>query len=143
MRHWLVPGALVLAAGWSASMAVRSTQAPAHHGIATARLTTPVLSVRREAPLLSRTASTVMLRTGLAAAVARTPARTCLAVDSGGHSLYQHDVDQALIPASDMKLLTAYAALARLGPDARFTTTVKADHRPQGGVIDGNLYLVG
>src|SRR5438128_3048755 len=89
MRRWLVPGALLLAAGWSVYMAVRSTQGPAHHRIVTARLTTPVLSVRRAAPLLSSTASTVMLRTALAAALARTSGRTCLAVDSGGHSLYQ------------------------------------------------------
>jgi serine-type D-Ala-D-Ala carboxypeptidase/endopeptidase (penicillin-binding protein 4) len=46
-------------------------------------------------------------------------------VDVGtGATLFRHRVDDARIPASTMKLLTAGAALSRLGPAHTFRTTV-------------------
>lgn len=58
--------------------------------------------------------------------------------------LYLHNADASLLPASNMKLYTTAAALARLGPDYRFTTSLYADGpiRPD-GTLDGNLVLVG
>jgi serine-type D-Ala-D-Ala carboxypeptidase/endopeptidase (penicillin-binding protein 4) len=49
---------------------------------------------------------------------------------SDGSVLFQRSPDLALAPASNMKVLTALAALAEFGPAYRFTTTVYADTVP-------------
>jgi D-alanyl-D-alanine carboxypeptidase/D-alanyl-D-alanine-endopeptidase (penicillin-binding protein 4) len=48
----------------------------------------------------------------------------------GGGVLYAHDPDHALVPASNMKVLTAIAALSAFGPAHRFTTEVFAPALP-------------
>ncbi len=60
-----------------------------------------------------------------------------------GAALYERNPDLSLNPASNMKLLTSAAALARLGPDYRFTTTVLAAGKVKDGVLDGALVLRG
>ncbi|MDQ1357557.1 MAG: hypothetical protein QOG44_1930 [Acidimicrobiaceae bacterium] len=68
---------------------------------------------------------------------------TCLSVEDGsGRVLYQHQPDAPLIPASTQKLLVAEAALATLGPNYRFTTSVVAPAAPVKGKVDA-LWLVG
>ncbi|MBW3660205.1 MAG: D-alanyl-D-alanine carboxypeptidase/D-alanyl-D-alanine-endopeptidase [Gemmatimonadetes bacterium] len=58
--------------------------------------------------------------------------------------LYLHNADEALLPASNMKLYTTAAALARLGPDFRYTTSLYADGPIRSdGTLEGNLLLVG
>ncbi len=49
-----------------------------------------------------------------------------------GAVLYAHDADQPLVPASNLKLLTAFASLETWGPAHRFTTEVLADRAPDG-----------
>ena len=44
-----------------------------------------------------------------------------------GRVLYARDPDRALVPASNLKLLTALAALSAFGPTHRFTTEILAD----------------
>jgi D-alanyl-D-alanine carboxypeptidase/D-alanyl-D-alanine-endopeptidase (penicillin-binding protein 4) len=60
-----------------------------------------------------------------------------------GRVLYARDPDRALVPASNVKVLTAIAALSHFGPAHRFTTTLLADGLPdaQGAVQD--LYVRG
>jgi D-alanyl-D-alanine carboxypeptidase/D-alanyl-D-alanine-endopeptidase (penicillin-binding protein 4) len=63
---------------------------------------------------------------------------------SRGEVLYERNPDLSLSPASNMKLFTAAAALAQLGPDYRFRTTVTAGRKPdEKGVLAGDLVLVG
>lgn len=50
---------------------------------------------------------------------------------------------QLFRPASNNKMFTAAAALALMGPDKRFSTTVVAEGPVAGGVLKGNLKLVG
>lgn len=50
---------------------------------------------------------------------------------------------QLFRPASNNKMFTAAAALALMGPDKRFTTSVMAEGELAGGVLKGNLKLVG
>ncbi len=50
---------------------------------------------------------------------------------------------QLFRPASNDKLFTMAAALALLGPDRRFMTTVVADGAIKDGVLKGNLRLLG
>ncbi|MGI9591249.1 MAG: D-alanyl-D-alanine carboxypeptidase/D-alanyl-D-alanine endopeptidase [Myxococcota bacterium] len=67
-----------------------------------------------------------------------------LVVDaSTGEVLYARDPDKALVPASNMKVLTALAALSALGPAHRFETAIYADAPldPAGGVE--RLYVQG
>ncbi|HEU5478349.1 MAG TPA: D-alanyl-D-alanine carboxypeptidase/D-alanyl-D-alanine-endopeptidase [Candidatus Tumulicola sp.] len=67
-----------------------------------------------------------------------------LAVDAtGGATLYARDPDGDFVPASTLKLIVGSAALARLGPDFSFITTVDASGPVAGGILHGDLYLRG
>ncbi|MEI7785038.1 MAG: D-alanyl-D-alanine carboxypeptidase/D-alanyl-D-alanine-endopeptidase [Betaproteobacteria bacterium] len=55
----------------------------------------------------------------------------------------KHRGDEAMNPASVIKLLTTSAALDLLGPAHTWTTTVLADGLLQGGVLKGHLVLRG
>jgi D-alanyl-D-alanine carboxypeptidase/D-alanyl-D-alanine-endopeptidase (penicillin-binding protein 4) len=67
-----------------------------------------------------------------------------LVVDaSDGRELYAREPDRALVPASNMKVLTAVAALRAWGPSHQFTTTVLADRRPGVAGEVGTLYVRG
>ena len=59
-----------------------------------------------------------------------------------GEVLYQKDAEKLYHPASTMKLITAAAALVKLGPNHRFRTTLYAD-RLEGNRVLGNIYLKG
>ena len=109
-----------------------------------APLATPVLSPRRLPRWLSAAAATAELDAALDAALAApAPTSTCLTVERAGRPLYSLRGHDELIPASAMKLLTATAALDKLGPSFRYVTTVTASAPPVGGVVGGDLYLVG
>ena len=69
--------------------------------------------------------------------------RSCGAVSVDGVPIGERNADLAVIPASNQKIPVAAAALEQLGADFRYTTAVVAASAPQGGVIDGDLYLVG
>jgi D-alanyl-D-alanine carboxypeptidase/D-alanyl-D-alanine-endopeptidase (penicillin-binding protein 4) len=59
-----------------------------------------------------------------------------------GEVLYERNPDLSLNPASNMKLFTAAAALAKLGPDYRFTTRVlAAGELGRRGTLRGALVL--
>lgn len=63
---------------------------------------------------------------------------------NGEEVWYEHEADQLLTPASNLKLLTAAAALEQLGQDYRFKTELYASESlPSNGVFQGNLYLKG
>jgi D-alanyl-D-alanine carboxypeptidase/D-alanyl-D-alanine-endopeptidase (penicillin-binding protein 4) len=64
------------------------------------------------------------------------------AVD-GGPPLLSHNAQQAMNPASAMKLVSTYAALEMLGPAYTWRTEVLADTSPRDGRLKGNLYLRG
>jgi serine-type D-Ala-D-Ala carboxypeptidase/endopeptidase (penicillin-binding protein 4) len=60
-----------------------------------------------------------------------------------GDTLYAHAPDAALVPASNMKLLTTAAALYYLGPQYRFSTYLVAHGPIRDGILDGDLIVYG
>ncbi|PRP99632.1 D-alanyl-D-alanine carboxypeptidase/D-alanyl-D-alanine endopeptidase [Enhygromyxa salina] len=63
---------------------------------------------------------------------------------ASGDSLYAREADTALNPASNAKLVTTAAALARLGPEHRYVTRVWVDASSvENGVVAGKLYFEG
>jgi D-alanyl-D-alanine carboxypeptidase/D-alanyl-D-alanine-endopeptidase (penicillin-binding protein 4) len=57
--------------------------------------------------------------------------------------LYEKDASKLLIPASNNKILTAAAALLRLGPDYQYKTRVMTDGKIVDGTLKGNLIIAG
>jgi D-alanyl-D-alanine carboxypeptidase/D-alanyl-D-alanine-endopeptidase (penicillin-binding protein 4) len=60
-----------------------------------------------------------------------------------GEVVYAHDADALLNPASNVKLVTSAAALARLGPGFRFATEFLVDPGAAAGPIVKSLYVRG
>lgn len=61
-----------------------------------------------------------------------------------GKVLYQHNAEKLMQPASNTKLFATSAALALIGPDYKFQTTVEAAAAPDSkGRIAGDIVLVG
>jgi D-alanyl-D-alanine carboxypeptidase/D-alanyl-D-alanine-endopeptidase (penicillin-binding protein 4) len=60
-----------------------------------------------------------------------------------GETLFALNPGTFLMPASNMKVVTMAAAAEKLGWDYRFTTTVVATGPVQGGVLKGDLVVVG
>lgn len=142
----LVLAVTAVTSGTLAVAAAPDAQAPAAER--TTRLETPVLSPRRVPELLAATVARTRLTAALDAAIGDpslggAARSSCLAVEDAGTTLYAQRADAPLAPASTMKLLTATAALRRLGPDFRFVTEVRAGGPPADGVVDGPLWFVG
>jgi D-alanyl-D-alanine carboxypeptidase/D-alanyl-D-alanine-endopeptidase (penicillin-binding protein 4) len=63
--------------------------------------------------------------------------------DADGRVVFERGADQPLVPASNLKLLTAFAALRVFGPSHVFTTRVYANAAPDAdGAVD-TLYVRG
>ncbi len=62
---------------------------------------------------------------------------------SRGERIYSHNAEKALMPASNMKLLTTATALKQLGAGYSFPTLVAADTGLRQGIVAGNLYIKG
>ncbi|HEY2930938.1 MAG TPA: D-alanyl-D-alanine carboxypeptidase/D-alanyl-D-alanine-endopeptidase [Acidobacteriota bacterium] len=60
-----------------------------------------------------------------------------------GEILYRRNADKRLMPASNMKLVTAVAAIERLGLDYKFKTTIASAGTISGGVLGGDLVVIG
>jgi D-alanyl-D-alanine carboxypeptidase/D-alanyl-D-alanine-endopeptidase (penicillin-binding protein 4) len=104
---------------------------------------TPVLSARRAPEAIAAPVADRRLDAELAAWLAASPADTCLVVENEGLGVFEHNGTAPLTGASTQKLLTATGLLLALGPDATFRTEAVAAAPPSGGVIAGDLFVVG
>lgn len=105
---------------------------------------TPVFSIRRAPELLTSERAVDELNAALDTWVATLPPSSCFVVSSGAEIIYAHQTDLPLTPASNMKILTAVAALQGLGVDYTFDTRVAALQRPdENGFLNGDLYIIG
>jgi len=60
-----------------------------------------------------------------------------------GETILSQNAQAALMPASNMKVITSAAALSLLKPEFRFKTQLYTDGRQQGSTLNGNLYIKG
>ncbi len=109
-----------------------------------AAVDSPMLTARRIPQTLQAPVSDDILATTLSSTVDQYPNESCLAVMDGDRILAPTaGVAGGLVPASNQKLVTTFAALRILGPDFRFVTTVQTAATVEGGTLTGDLYLVG
>ena len=66
-----------------------------------------------------------------------------LAVRLGGDTLAAYNAERRMVPASNVKVITAGTALHGLGPDYRFLTDLAYSGKIVGGVLKGDLYIIG
>jgi serine-type D-Ala-D-Ala carboxypeptidase/endopeptidase (penicillin-binding protein 4) len=108
------------------------------------RVVTPLVSLRRAPTTVRNTLADDALVSSLAPLRDRIAPGSCLVVGIDGRPMFDDAGTTSVLPSSNMKLVTAAVALDVLGPDHRFSTEARTEVPPApGGVIDGNLYLVG
>ena len=66
-----------------------------------------------------------------------------LAVRLGGDTLVAYNAERRLVPASNVKAITAGVALHALGADYRFLTELAYSGKIVDGVLQGDLYIIG
>ncbi|HTN81503.1 MAG TPA: D-alanyl-D-alanine carboxypeptidase/D-alanyl-D-alanine-endopeptidase [Acidimicrobiales bacterium] len=141
----VLPGALVAVVGLIALTNVvghAEEPAAAASGLPT-HLSTPVLSARRVVDELVEPVGEQRLAGKLQPFAASLGASSCLSVTIDGKEIVDTHGDTPLLPASTLKLLTGSAALDVLGADHVYTTSVRATAAPVGGVVNGDVWLVG
>jgi serine-type D-Ala-D-Ala carboxypeptidase/endopeptidase (penicillin-binding protein 4) len=144
VQRWALPLALVLiavAAGIGAVAASREAEpTPVASELAPV---TPVLSARRVPEVLAAPVADRHVGAELSDWLGASPPDSCLVVEAGGRDVFGHNPALPVTGASTQKLLTATGMLLALGPDATFETRAAAATEPEGGVVAGDLYLVG
>jgi serine-type D-Ala-D-Ala carboxypeptidase/endopeptidase (penicillin-binding protein 4) len=106
------------------------------------RITTPVFSLRRLPATVAEPLVTKPVIDRLAAVVPSMPPSSCLVVEADGEVVAEHNPTTPLIPASNMKLVTAAVALEVIGRDHRFVTKLFGQVDATGTKV-GDLYVVG
>ena len=105
-------------------------------------LSTQLLSLRRTATVLSRDLNLDAFRTAVQPLLNVVGDRSCAAVSLDGTFVGAQNADRVVIPASNQKIFVAAVAEQVLGPDFVYTTRVVGPS-PSGGVITGDVFLVG
>lgn len=105
-------------------------------------LPTPLLSVRRSPAPLAEDHRRDVLATATQALTSSVDGTSCVAVGLDDTPVAAANEDVPVIPASNLKVVTAMAAVDVLGAGAVFTTKVVGP-APVDGVVNGDVYLVG
>ena len=107
-----------------------------------AALATPLLSVRRSPTVLSADRTSDLLVAAATPLADALDSTSCLSLSLNDQVAVGRNTEAALIPASNVKVITAAVALEVLGAGTTFTTTVVGP-APVNGVIEGDIYVVG
>lgn len=102
---------------------------------------TPILSARRVPQTLVELISAGRVNAKLAQVIDALPPDSCLKVVTDSKTIADVNTTKALIPGSNIKLLTAAVALDVLGPERRYSTKLLGI--VSGSVVRGDLWLVG
>lgn len=146
---WLSVGLFLVALGASTVWVAYGIGAPQDPGPSAAPAApatgsaTPLLSPRRVPGFTTAMVPVRAMAAAVAPVAEAAPARSCLSVGDGTGDLYSHLGSEPLVPASNQKLLTAAVVLAELGADHTLTTRFASATAPVGGVVNGDLYMIG
>lgn len=150
LRRWLpLVMLIVLAFGaWGASQSADIDEASITPVGYDNGLGTPLLSARRIPETLQAPIADDALEPAIRLFISELQAaqpdlQTCLVVEVDGRVLVNEGANLALIPASNQKLITTYAALEALPADTRFITRASRLVEITDGVLGGDLYFVG
>lgn len=131
-----------LYSAWQVAQTAASAASPAlSHAAIGGMPAEPLLSVRRIAQTAALEARVATVRTRLARVAAQLPEQSCLLTRADTRVVVAVRADDLVIPASNMKVLVAAAALDVLGNDFRYETRIVGMR--EGDVVAGNLWLVG
>lgn len=111
--------------------------------LASARVATPLLSMRRTPHALLQPRRDAAVIAAVASIPERQPGASCLVVTDQGRELFASNGEAPRVPASTQKLLVGAAILDVLGPETVFQTSVLSTVKPTGGVVSGDVWLVG
>ncbi|MCP3910403.1 MAG: D-alanyl-D-alanine carboxypeptidase/D-alanyl-D-alanine-endopeptidase [Actinomycetia bacterium] len=144
MRRWLplaVLAMVMVVSGANLVLAQRDDTLPEPQALRS--VTTPMLSARRIPATIAAPEAIRLLTPDLDSIVSQSPTDTCLVASSGGRVIYEHNAALPLIPASTQKILVGAALFEAYAPDARFSTVLASTTEPVGGVIEGDVFLIG
>jgi D-alanyl-D-alanine carboxypeptidase/D-alanyl-D-alanine-endopeptidase (penicillin-binding protein 4) len=105
-------------------------------------LNTPLGSLRRASSALARELNLEQFRAAAQPLLGAVNDRSCVALSVDGFDSGTANADVAVLPASTEKLVVAAVALEVLGETFTFTTRVVGP-APSGGVVTGDVYVVG
>ena len=108
-----------------------------------ATLETPLLSARRAPRALQAPVADAALSPALVTLVTGSTADTCVVIDIGDRRIANVNPNLPLVPASNQKVLTTFAALSSLGTNTTFTTRIYAQGSIVDGVLNGDIVIVG
>src|SRR5690606_18081987 len=141
---WVLPAVLAAVTIGAGAGAVALDADPVADATGVDRVVaTPVLSARRAPEVVASPVADRRLAGELESWLEDSPEDSCLVVEAQGREVLAHNADLPLTGASTQKLLTATGLLLAHGPDATFTTEVVAEAPPAGGVVAGDLYVIG
>ena len=143
--------AIVLFSGfrWADGRVVDDTTAPIPSSTIVAPaaadppLATGLLSARRFPTISSRSLSLDAFEADVVPFFGLVNDRSCVAMSVDGIDVGAKNATIPVIPASNQKIVVAAVAVDELGENYRYETIVAAAAQPVGGVVDGDLYLVG
>ncbi len=102
-----------------------------------------VLSPRRAPELFRNVVADTRLASRIDAVTRPLAPKACAVVHAGDTTVLSVEPDALLIPASALKLTTAAAFLSKVGGRGRFVTTAVFARPDSGGVVHGDLLLIG